>query len=222
MYRIIILGPQGSGKGTQGELLVKRLGIPLISAGALWRKEIAQGTARGREAEEILRKGNLAPDQWTADLIRHRLEQGDLENGFILDGYPRNRAQYDLLNAVIAPTQVLILTLADREAVKRMSGRLVCPQCGNNYHVVYNPPKYTQGSAVWFCDNDETVLITRDDDKPEAVHKRLNIYRTETEPLLPLYRAREILYEIDAAQTIEKVQEDIMQALTLNSPHLLK
>lgn len=214
MYRIIILGPQGSGKGTQGELLVKQLGIPLISAGALWRKEIAQQTVLGKQAEEILRQGNLAPDQWTADLVRARLMQPDVQKGFILDGYPRNRAQSDLLDAVIAPTHVLILTLLDREAVKRMSGRLVCPQCGSNYHVVYNPPKYTQGAAVWFCDNDETVLITRDDDKPEAVHKRLGIYRAETEPLVPIYRARGILYEIDASQSIEKVHADILVALS--------
>lgn len=213
MYRIIILGPQGSGKGTQGELLVKQLGIPLISAGALWRKEITQKTALGRQAEEILRQGNLAPDQWTADLIRERLGKQNLQGGFILDGYPRNRAQYDLLDAVIAPTHVLILTLSDREAVKRLSGRLICPACGSNYHVVYNPPQRTQGTAVWFCDNDETVLITRDDDKPEAVHKRLGIYRTETEPLLSLYRARGILYEIDASQSIDKVHAEIMRVL---------
>lgn len=214
IYRIIILGPQGSGKGTQGELLVKQLGIPLISAGALWRKEIAQQTVLGKQAEEILRQGNLAPDQWTADLVRTHLTQPDAQQGFILDGYPRNRAQSDLLDTVIAPTHVLILTLSDREAVKRMSGRLVCPQCGSNYHVVYNPPTSTQGAAVWFCDNDETVLITRDDDKPEAVHKRLGIYRAETEPFLSLYRARGILYEIDASQSIEKVHADILVALS--------
>lgn len=210
-YRIVVLGPQGSGKGTQGELLVKQLGIPLISAGALWRKEIAQGTDLGRQVEELVRNGSFAPNELTAELVRARLAQEDAQNGFILDSYPRSKKQFDLFE--VAPTHVVALTLSDREAVKRMSGRLVCPQCGSNYHVVYNPPKYTQGAAVWFCDNDEAVLVTRDDDKPEAVHKRLGIYHAETEPILSLYRARGILSEIDASQPIEKVHEDIMRAL---------
>ncbi|MBI2552314.1 nucleoside monophosphate kinase [Candidatus Uhrbacteria bacterium] len=213
MYRILLLGPQGSGKGTQGKLLSEKLSIPLISAGALWRAEIAAGTALGRRAEEIIRGGNLAPDNLTAQVVRARLNQADAQKGFILDGYPRNRAQYDLLGEFIAATQVLVLNLSDHEALKRMTGRLVCTKCGTNYHVVYAPPKESRGEGVWHCDEDGVPLTSRDDDKPEAVSKRLQIYRAETEPLLDLYRHRGILREIEASSSIEKIHENIMQAL---------
>lgn len=215
IQRIIILGPQGSGKGTQGKRTAEKFGIPLISAGVLWRKEIADGTEWGKKMEEVLRRGDLAPDQWTAELVARRLKQPDAQKGFILDGYPRNRAQFDLLDSVIAPTRVLALTLSDHAAIKRMAGRMVCPQCGTNYHVVYNPPKNTKSSGTWFCDADEAMLIVREDDKPTAVQKRLNIYHAETEPLLALYRTRGILLEIDASQSIEKVQGDIMRVWSL-------
>lgn len=214
MYRILLLGSQGSGKGTQGKLISDQLGIPLVSAGALWRKEITDETVRGRQMEEVLRQGNLASDDWTVELVRKRLTQSDTKNGFILDGYPRNRLQFDLLDALIVPTHVLALTLPDHEAVKRLSGRLICPKCGSNYHVVYNPPQHDYGSGTWFCDEDETMLVIRDDDKPKAVQHRLDIYHRETEPLLELYESRGILHKIDAMSSIEKVHADIMQLLT--------
>lgn len=212
MLRIILFGPQGSGKGTQGKLLSEKLGIPLISAGALWRAEIAAGTALGKKAEAIIREGNLAPDEWTAELVRLRLEYPDAKSaGFILDGYPRNQKQYDLLDAFVAPTQVIVLALTDHEALKRMTGRLVCTQCGTNYHVVYAPPKESRGAGLWHCDHDGVPLTARDDDKPEAVQKRLNIYHTETEPLLALYRARGILHKIDASGAINNVHDHVLQ-----------
>lgn len=212
MYRIILLGPQGSGKGTQGKLLADKLGIPLISAGALWRAEIAAGTALGKKAEAIIREGNLAPDEWTAELVRLRLEYPDAKSaGFILDGYPRNQKQYDLLDAFVAPTHVLVLTLSDHDALKRMTGRLVCTKCGTNYHVVYAPPKEARGEGVWHCDADGVPLTARDDDKPEAVAKRLAIYHTETEPLLELYRGRDILHAVDASGTIEEIHQAVLQ-----------
>jgi len=213
MLKILLLGPQGSGKGTQGKLLAEKLGIPLISAGALWRAEIARGTALGRQVEEILRQGKLAPDNLTAQVVRARLSRNDAQNGFILDGYPRNRAQYDLLGEFLAPTHVMALTLSDHDALKRMTGRLVCTKCGTNYHVVYAPPKESRGEGLWHCDEDGVPLTSRDDDKPEAVSQRLQIYHTETEPVIELYRARGILHEIDASSAIEKVQEDIVRAL---------
>jgi len=209
IYRIVILGPQGSGKGTQGKLLSEKLSIPLISAGALWRKEIAQGTELGKKAEEVVRQGILAPDEWTANLVRRRLQEPDAQKGFILDGYPRNRGQHDLLNNFISPTHVIALTLSDHDALKRLTGRLVCPKCGANYHVVYNPPKQSHGEEKWYCDEDQTILTKRDDDKPEAIQERLHIYRQETEPLLELYRPAGILHEINSAQTIEQVFKDI-------------
>lgn len=217
MYKIILLGPQGSGKGTQGEILAKKLNIPLISAGALLRQEISRGTEIGRKVEELLKQGNLAPDELITDLARQRINEPDAQNGFILDGYPRNRAQLDLLSSFVQPDYVLALKLDDHEAIKRMAGRLLCPQCGSNYHVVYNPPKHEHGGGVWYCDNDEAILIARDDDKPEAVRERLNIYRRETEPLLEFFRQRGILREIDASGTIEQVSDGVMKIFNISS-----
>lgn len=213
MYRIIILGPQGSGKGTQGKMLAEKLNIPLISSGALWRKEIAEGTTLGRQAEEKIQTGQLAPDSLTAELIRHRLAQPDAQNGFILDGYPRNQAQHELSDKAIAPTHVIAINLSDHEALKRMTGRLVCTTCGSNYHVVYKPPKRTQGEGQWYCDEDDSLLTIRDDDKPEAINKRLRVYHQETEPLFRPYKDKGVLHEVDGAQEIEKVFEDILKVV---------
>lgn len=217
IYKIILLGPQGSGKGTQGKLIAEKLHLPLISMGALLRGEIANQTETGKQIEGLLRQGRLAPDELATEMLRRRLGATDARKGFILDGYPRNQAQAELLKRFVDPTYILFLRLSDHEAVKRMSGRLLCPRCGSNYHAVYNPPKHEQGAGVWLCDNDEAVLIVRDDDKPEAVQKRLDIYHKETEPVLEHYRKRGLLREVNAAQSIEKVHEDIMHALAIPS-----
>lgn len=211
IYRVIILGPQGSGKGTQGKMLADKFNIPLISSGALWRREIAEDTAIGKLVKEQIKKGLLASDSLTADLIRQRLAKPDVQNGFILDGYPRNQAQYILSDTAIVPTHVIAITLSDHEALKRMTGRLVCTTCGANYHVVYKPPKRTHGEGQWYCDDDDSLLTIRDDDKPEAINKRLHVYHQETEPLLKLYKDKGVLHEVDGAQEIENVFADILK-----------
>lgn len=213
MYRIIILGPQGSGKGTQGKMISEKFGIPLISTGALLRKEITEQTELGKQIEDLIKQGQLVPDDLVTQLLRHRLGSTDTQTGFILDGYPRNRAQSDLLATFVKPTHILALQLADHEALKRMSGRLLCPQCGSNYHVVYNPPKHDHGTGEWFCDQDETLLIIRDDDKPEAIQQRLYVYHQETEPLFELYRPAGLVYDIDASKTIAEIQQEILKVI---------
>lgn len=212
-YKIIILGPQGSGKGTQGKMISEKFNIPLISTGALLRKEIADKTGIGKQIEDLLKQGRLAPDDLVTKLLRRRLNEPDARKGFILDGYPRNRAQSDLLEDFMKPTHILALRLADHEALKRMSGRLLCPQCGSNYHTVYNPPKHDHGTGEWFCDQDETLLIIRDDDKPEAIQQRLDVYHQETESLFELYQPAGLVHDIDASKSIEEIQQEILKVL---------
>ena len=208
MYRIVILGPQGSGKNTQAELLAKKLGLPMISAGDLWRAEIAAKTELGLKAEPILAAGELAPNEWTIELVKKRVAQADAKGGFILNGYPRTMPQAQALETFAPPTQVIDLAFSDEEAIKRLSGRRVCGKCGKNYHLQFNPPK-----QEGVCDIDDSSLMVRDDDKPEAVRTRLAIYRKDTEPLFDFYRPRGIVHTVSAAQAIEKVFEEIMKII---------
>ncbi|OGL65099.1 adenylate kinase [Candidatus Uhrbacteria bacterium RIFCSPLOWO2_01_FULL_47_24] len=208
MYRIVILGPQGSGKNTQAELLAKKFGIPMISAGDLWRAEIVAKTELGLKAEPILAAGKLAPNEWTIELVKKRVAEPDTKEGFILNGYPRTMPQAQALEAFASPTHVIDLALSDEEAIARLSGRRVCAVCGRNYHLIHNPSK-----KEGVCDIDGSPLVIRDDDKPEAVRTRLAIYRQDTEPLFDFYRPRGIVRTINAAQTMEKVFEDIVRVL---------
>lgn len=204
MYRILVFGPQGSGKNTQAELLAKKLGLPMISAGDLWREEIAAKTELGIKAEPILALGKLAPDEWTIELIKKRITQADTANGFILNGYPRTIAQAKALDAIAQPTRVINLVLSDEDAIARLGGRQVCKQAGHNYHIKYNSSK-----QAGVCDIDGSALLTRDDDKPKAVRTRLAWHHEQTEPILEIYRPRGIVYDIDAAGAIEQVASEI-------------
>lgn len=208
MYRIILLGPQGSGKGTQAELLFKQLGIPAISAGELLREVAVSSNPEREQIKTILNQGKMVPNEITNALIQKRVAKPDATSGFILDGYPRDQEQAAYLDSYAPPTQVLALRLTDEEAVVRIGGRRVCTHCGRNYHLVHNPP-----GRAGLCDLDGAVLAVRDDDKPEAIRERLQIYHAESEPLLALYQPRGIVHEIDAAKPIEKVHEEIMRVL---------
>ena len=212
IYKIILFGPQGCGKGTQAELLAVKLNIPKIDTGNLWRAEIAAGTELGRAQKERQQAGMLALDEHTNELLRRRLSKDDMKGGYIIDGYPRSRAQLDALDKIAPPNYVVYLKLSDGDSIKRLTGRLFCKKCGKTYHVVYSPPREQMGET-WVCDDDNSPLIIRDDDKPEAIKQRLDMYHLQTEPIIELYRARGIVLDINAAQSIEKVHEDIMQAL---------
>ncbi len=208
VHQILILGPQGSGKGTQGELLAQKLNIPLISMGDLWRKEREAETGRGKKYQAAYDQGLLAPDDWTSDLAARRIRQPDAKPGFIFDSYPRNLAQKDLSAKFIQFTDVVVLHLSDDEAVRRLGGRQVCSKCGRNYHIASNPPR---GSGK--CDSDGEKLIVRSDDTPEAIKKRLAIYHADTEPLVESYRGSGILREVDATGSIAEVHREIIKAL---------
>lgn len=206
---IIVLGLQGSGKGTQAELLARELNVPFISMGALWREEIVKGTAIGNVAKEYVNQGKLVPDEITNDLIALRLSEGDCVVGFVLDGYPRNLMQLGALELVANITHVFLLEVSDIEALKRIGGRRVCPKCGANYHVEYKKP-ITEGK----CDIDKTGLIIRHDDQTETIRMRIAIYHNEIEPIIEHFKGKGVLRRISGEQSIEAVHVDIMKAIS--------
>ncbi len=207
MKRIVLIGPQGSGKGTQGALLTAVFGIPSISPGALYRHHVKEQTELGKLAQEIMAKGDLVPDEVTKRVIAERVAESDAQSGFILDGYPRNAQQMADLKDITAIDHVIVITLDDEEAVRRISGRR---QCKNNhiYHVEFNPP-----AQEGVCDVDGEELTQRKDDTEDAVKKRLGIYHQETEPLIAAYREQGVVHEVNGAQSVDDVQKDIVKIL---------
>ena len=207
---ILIFGPQGSGKGTQAEMLSLKYGIPYISTGNIFRQELSQGTDLGKQAEEFIKAGRLVPDDITNQIVRKRLRQNDVfARGFILDGYPRNRNQMMALEKMVRIDEVVVIDISDKEAIFRIGGRLVCV-CGKTYHTVFNPPKVDQ-----LCDACQKKLFIREDDKPQAIQKRLAIYHKETEPLYDYYKEKGILKRINGEQSIPDVHRDVIRALRM-------
>jgi adenylate kinase len=215
MHNILMLGAQGSGKGTQAERISAKLGIPTVSVGKLFRGEIDLGTGLGKEIDSYILKGDRVPPEIVNQLLRGRLDEEDVRDGLILDGYPRTFEQKDVLDGIFAAhgqelTHVVYLRVGDEEALRRLSGRLVCSntKCEENYHVSFNPPK-NEGA----CDKCGSPLMQREDDKPDAIRHRLDLYHKDTQPLIDHYRERGILHEIDGEQPIAKVEETINAAL---------
>lgn len=204
IYRIAILGPQGSGKGTQGELLAKFLKLPLISTGDLYREEIEKKTSLGNLIKNKVVAGKLVADNLTNHLISVRLSQADCQKGFILDGYPRNVVQLGFLEGLAPLTHVIVLEIDDKTALKRLLGRRICPRCGRVYHLQYNRPlKDTK------CDVCQIKLVRRADDYAKAIKERLKIYHQETEPILNFYKGKGVLYSFDARPSILSVFKKI-------------
>ena len=211
--KIIMLGAPGAGKGTQAKMIAEKCGIPHISTGDIFRANIKNGTELGAKAKEYMDKGLLVPDELVCDLVVDRIQQADCEKGYILDGFPRTIPQAEALeNALDAIEQKLDyaidIDVPDENIINRMSGRRACVGCGATYHVVFNPTK-VEGK----CDVCGESLILRDDDKPETVKKRLDVYHTQTQPLIDFYSARKVLVEVDGTQSMDKVFEDIMKIL---------
>lgn len=215
MHDIVMLGPQGSGKGTQSSLLSEKVGMPHISLGTLFRAEVEAGTDLGQELSAIISRGDLVPAALAEKVLTARLGQGDAGNGVILDGFPRTMEQADSLDNILGPlgrklAHVIYLNVSDEEALKRLTGRRVCTNtsCERNYHVEYQPPK-TPG----VCDKCGSPLAQRKDDTPEAISHRLSLYHSETMPLIALYQGLGLLREIDGQRTIDAVQADIRKAV---------
>ena len=211
--KIIMLGAPGAGKGTQAKMIAEKCGIPHISTGDIFRANIKNGTELGAKAKEYMDKGLLVPDELVCDLVVDRIQQADCEKGYILDGFPRTIPQAEALEAALNAIEqkldyAIDIDVPDENIINRMSGRRACVGCGATYHVLFNPTK-VEGK----CDVCGESLILRDDDKPETVKKRLDVYHTQTQPLIDFYSARKLLVEVDGTQSMDKVFEDIMKIL---------
>ena len=207
--KLILLGAPGAGKGTQAEILSQRLGIPTISTGNMLRAAIQAGTPTGLEAKRYMDAGRLVPDEVMIGVVAQRLEQPDCAKGFILDGVPRTLAQAEALDrAGVTFDKVLSIEISDREIEERMGGRRVCSGCGAPYHVKARPPK-----REGVCDSCGGSLVQRDDDRPETVRQRLEVYHTETEPLKGFYEGKGLLSPVANQDTIEGTAKVMMEAL---------
>ncbi|MEO5927111.1 MAG: nucleoside monophosphate kinase [Patescibacteria group bacterium] len=206
--RAVIFGPQGSGKGTQGQLLADRFDIPLIGAGELFRAEIAEETSLGKVAQHYVETGALAPDELVNAIIAHRLKRLDLTRGFIIDGYPRNVEQAHHLDKMMRINLALQIRISDDEAVRRLTDRLQCVECKQVYHRTDAPP-IRPGICV-MCGG---KLIRREDDTEEIIRHRLATYHFMTEPLATYYRQRGSLLTINGEQAIPYVFEDVLKKL---------
>ena len=207
--KLILLGAPGAGKGTQAEIISKKLNIPTISTGNILRAAVKNGTPVGLKAKEYMDAGKLVPDEVIIGVITERLAEADCKGGFILDGVPRTIAQAEALEAAgIQFDNVISLEVTDEEVEQRMTGRRTCLACGATYHVVANPP-----TQEGICDQCGKELTIRKDDKPETVKDRLATYHKETEPLKGFYETRGVLKLVENKGSIEATNQAIMEAL---------
>jgi len=207
-YRIIIIGPQSSGKGTQADLLSEKLKLPIISVGNLIREQIKRKTKLGRKAAKFVKQGSLIPDELTNQLVKNKIKT--VKTRFVIDGYPRDINQAKFLAKLTEITQVIEITLSNQEAIKRISGRRSCA-CGEVYHLKYNPPK-----KKGICDECGKKLFIREDDQPKAIRKRLKIYRQEIKKLEKFYKKQKVLIKIDGRPRIAKIHQTILKKLNVH------
>ena len=210
--KLIFLGAPGAGKGTQAEILSAKLSIPTISTGNILRAAIKEGTKTGLEAKSYMDDGKLVPDSVIIGIVSQRLEQPDCAHGFILDGVPRTIGQAEALDkAGVRFDHVVSIEISVEEIEARMEGRRVCSKCGAPYHIKAKPPK-----QEGVCDSCGGPVVQRDDDKPETVRGRLEVYHSETEPLKDYYKEKGILNVVDNQPTIAGTTEVILEALGLH------
>lgn len=210
---LVLLGPPGSGKGTQGERLNEDLRLPYYATGDILRGAVREETELGREAKEYMDRGDLVPDEVIVGVIAERIDSSEALDGFILDGFPRTTPQAEALDAKLAElgravSAVLLIDVSDDEVVRRLGGRRTCEANGHVFHVEFEPP---QQEGV--CDIDGSPLIVRDDDKPEVIRKRLETYHEKTEPLVSYYDSRSVLRRIEGEAAPEEVAEQIRRTL---------
>ena len=211
--KIIMLGAPGAGKGTQAKQIASKYQIPHISTGDIFRANIKNGTELGKKAKEYMDQGLLVPDELTCDLVMDRISQDDCANGFVLDGFPRTIPQAEALDAALTKVGAKMdfaidVDVPDSHIVNSMSGRRACLNCGATYHVVAIPPK-----KEGICDTCGKELVLRDDDKPETVKKRLDVYHEQTQPLIDYYKASGVLKDVDGTVDLEDVFAAIVSIL---------
>jgi adenylate kinase len=210
---LVLLGPPGSGKGTQGERLQEDLKLPYWATGDILRAAVREGTELGRSAKEYMDRGDLVPDEVIVGMIGERIDSEEAADGFILDGFPRTEPQAEALAAKLAElgrelTAVLLIDVDDDEVVRRLGGRRTCIENGHVFHVDFNPPK-----QEGVCDVDGSQLIVRDDDKPEVIRHRLEQYHAKTAPLVDFYDHQNLLRRVDGASAPEAVADAIRRTL---------
>ena len=203
--KIIMLGAPGAGKGTQAKMIADKYGVPHISTGDIFRANIKNGTELGMEAKKYMDQGLLVPDELTVRILLDRVAQDDCKNGYVLDGFPRTIPQAEVLDSELTKLgdhidYAINVDVPDENIVKRMSGRRACLTCGATYHIEHVPPK-----KEGICDVCGTELVLRDDDKPETVKNRLNVYHEQTQPLIDFYTEKGVLKTVDGTVPMEEV-----------------
>jgi adenylate kinase len=208
--KLIFLGPPGAGKGTLAVRAVEILKVPQISTGSIFRAAIAAESPLGLKVKAIIDAGKLVDDETTIALVKERLAMDDVQKGYILDGFPRTIPQAEALETFSLVDKVVNFDVPDSIVIVRLSGRRVCRQCGFNFHTVYNIPAKED-----VCDHCGGEIYIRDDDKPEAVQKRLEVYRDQTAPLIDYYRQKGLLLDIDASPMVDGIVVSFKKALGL-------
>ncbi len=210
---LVLLGPPGSGKGTQGERLQDDLELPYYATGDILRAAVREGTELGKAAKDYMDRGDLVPDEVIVGMIGERIDSSEAADGFILDGFPRTAPQAEALAAKLDElgrelTAVLLIDVSDEEVVRRLGGRRTCVENGHVFHVEFNQPK-----QEGICDVDGSELIVRDDDKPEVIRHRLEQYHEKTAPLIEHYDSQSLLRQIDGAVAPDAVADEIQRTL---------
>lgn len=207
--KIILLGPPGAGKGTQAKSISSKYSVPHISTGDIFRKHVSKVTPLGIEAKMFIDKGQLVPDEMTIDIVKHRLEQEDCSDGFLLDGFPRTVKQAEALDIFLSEAgskvdNAILIEVPKGFIIDRMTGRRVCLTCGASYHIKYNPPRIVEKCDI--CGSD---LIQRKDDEETTVSERLDVYARQTQPLIKYYKDKNVLAAVDGTKPINDVFKSI-------------
>jgi len=213
--RIVLLGAPGAGKGTQAKILIEKYGMPQISTGDLLRAAVAAGTALGKEAKSYMDKGELVPDSVVLGMVGERLKQDDCKKGYILDGFPRNTAQAEALDKMLASlnmslTAALSVDVPFEDLMKRLTGRRTCKACGQMYNVYFKAP-----AKEGVCDKCSGELFQRDDDKEATIKKRLEVYTAQTEPLIGYYKNKGIVKSVSGTGSIDEIFKKVTEVLGL-------
>jgi len=215
MINMVFLGPPGAGKGTQSEQIINDFGIVQVSTGDILRNAVKEGSELGKLAKKYMDEGKLVPDDVIIGIVKDRLKEKDCQNGFILDGFPRTIPQAEALDKMlkddlnISLTHVISLEVDDGKIIERLTGRRTCPKCGRGYHISFDPPEKEE-----ICDECNTQLIQRDDDKEETIKKRLKVYHDQTEQLKDYYEKQSILTTVDGEKSPDEVYKNIKEILS--------
>jgi adenylate kinase len=213
--RIVLLGAPGAGKGTQAKILIEKYGMPQISTGDLLRAAVAAGTPLGKEAKSYMDKGELVPDSVVLGMVEERLKQDDCKKGYILDGFPRNTAQAEALDKMLAAlnmslTAALSVDVPFEDLMKRLTGRRTCKGCGQMYNIYFKAP-----AKDGVCDKCSGELFQRDDDKEATIKKRLEVYTAQTEPLIGYYKSKGIVKSVSGTGSIDEIFKKVSEVLGL-------